>query len=126
MVLKIIYLVINRSIAKKSIERSQGERSMTKEKQEQRASYKPVRNRSRFWLHSEACYTEEELNQRAWILKARANSGLHADYLTNPSSWFADDSQALINVYEHSWFYSNAFRTRQVLTADDFHIKINC
>ncbi|KTD10669.1 hypothetical protein Lgra_1635 [Legionella gratiana] len=96
---------------------------MTKEKYPYHASYQPIPNQARFWLHSEACYTEEELNQRAWILKTRANSGIHTDYLANPSSWFSDDSQALINVYEHSWFYSNAYKTRHVLTRDDFHVQ---
>ncbi|PWY56455.1 hypothetical protein DGG96_02440 [Legionella qingyii] len=96
---------------------------MAKEKKEYYASYQPQPHHSRFWLHSESCYTEEELEQRAWILKARANSGIHPDYLANPSSWFADDSQALINVYEHSWFYSNAFKTRHALTRDDFHVQ---
>ncbi|KTC83089.1 hypothetical protein [Legionella cincinnatiensis] len=96
---------------------------MTKEKHQYQTSYLPLRNQARFWLHSEACYTEEELNQRAWILKTRANSGIYADYLANPSSWFADDSQALINVYEHSWFYSNAYKTRHVLSRDDFHVQ---
>lgn len=92
-------------------------------KKEQYVSYRPLHYRARFWLHSETCYTEEELNQRAWILKTRSNSGIHSDYLINPSSWFAEDSQALINVYEHSWFYSNAFKTRHVLTKDDFHVQ---
>ncbi|AUH72255.1 hypothetical protein [Legionella sainthelensi] len=96
---------------------------MTKEKHQHKASYLPLRNQARFWVHSEACYTEEELNQRRWILKTRSNSGIYADYLANPSSWFADDSQALINVYEHSWFYSNAYKTRHVLTRDDFHVQ---
>ncbi len=96
---------------------------MTKEKKEYYASYQPQHHHSRFWLHSESCYTEEELAQREWILKTRANSGIHPDYLTTPSSWFADDSQALINVYEHAWFYSNAFKTRHILTRDDFHVQ---
>ncbi|KTD03331.1 hypothetical protein [Fluoribacter gormanii] len=96
---------------------------MAKEKKEYYASYQPQPHHSRFWLHSESCYTEEELEQREWILKTRANSGIHPDYLANPSSWFADDSQALINVYERSWFYSNAFKTRHALTRDDFHVQ---
>ncbi|WP_392537512.1 hypothetical protein [Legionella sp. 227] len=96
---------------------------MTKEKKEQYTSYQPQHHRSRFWIHSESCYTEEELAQREWILKTRANSGIHSDYLSNPSSWFADDSQALINVYERSWFYSNAYKTRHALTRDDFHVQ---
>ncbi|QLZ68582.1 MULTISPECIES: hypothetical protein [Legionella] len=96
---------------------------MAKEKREYYTSYQSQQHQSRFWVHSESCYTEEELEQRTWILKTRSNSGIHPDYLSNPSSWFADDSQALINVYEHSWFYSNAFRTRHVLTRDDFHVQ---
>ncbi|WP_454783211.1 hypothetical protein [Legionella sp. WA2022007384] len=96
---------------------------MAKEKKEYYTSYQPQPHHSRFWVHSESCYTEEELAQREWILKARANSGIHPDYLANPSSWFADDSQALINVYERSWFYSNAFKTRHALTRDDFHVQ---
>ncbi|QMT59881.1 hypothetical protein [Legionella sp. PC997] len=96
---------------------------MAKEKKEYYTSYQPQPQHSRFWLHSESCYTEEELAQREWILKTRANSGIHPDYLANPSSWFADDSQALINVYERSWFYSNAFKTRHALTRDDFHVQ---
>ncbi len=102
---------------------SQGVRSMAKEKREYYTSYQPQQHQSRFWVHSESCYTEEELEQRTWILKVRSNSGIHPDYLSNPSSWFADDSQALINVYERSWFYSNAYKTRHVLNRDDFHVQ---
>jgi hypothetical protein len=94
---------------------------MTKKKNS--ASYEPIHQQSRFWIHSEACYTEQELNQRSGILKARAQSEIHPDYLTNPSTWFAEDSQALINAYENSWFFSNAFKTRHVLTQDDFHVQ---
>lgn len=96
---------------------------MTKDKKEHYTVYQPQHQRRRFWIHSESCYTEEELAQREWILKTRANSGIHSDYLVNPSSWFADDSQAFINVYEHSWFYSNAYKTRHSLTRDDFHVQ---
>lgn len=90
---------------------------------EKRELYKPLPNKARFWLYSENCYTEEELNLREWLLKTRAQSGIHKDYLNNPSSWFADNEQALINPYEHSWFYSNAFKTRHVLSRDDFHVQ---
>jgi hypothetical protein len=96
---------------------------MGKEKKEHLAAYRPIPNKARFWLHSEHCYTEEDLTFREWVLKIRANSGIHPDYLTNPSSWFADDNQALTNVYEHSWFYSDAFKVRHVLTRDDFHVQ---
>lgn len=98
---------------------------MTKAKKEYFTSYNPQPRSSRFAfysLYSESCYTEEELAQREWIIKTRANSGIHPDYLANPSSWFAEDSQALVNVYERSWFYSNAFKTRHVLTRDDFYV----
>lgn len=95
---------------------------MGKSKRELQASYRALPHTNRFWLYSESCYTEEELSLREWILKTRTNSGIDRDYLTNPSSWFGDDAQALINVYEHSWFYSNAYRTRQILTLDDFHV----
>ena len=96
---------------------------MGKENKEHLTSYRPMPQKSRFWLYSEHCYTEEDLTFRQWILKTRANSGIHADYLTNPSSWFADEEQALINVYEKAWFYSNAFKTRHVLNRDDFHVQ---
>lgn len=87
-------------------------------------SYQAMPPNSRFWVHSELCYTEAELNFRAWVLKARANSGIHQDYLTNPSSWFIDDDQqAFINVYQNSWFFSNAYKTRHVLTRDDFFVQ---
>lgn len=86
--------------------------------------YQSMPNMARFWLHSEACYTEAELELRTAVLQIRAHSGIHSDYLNNPSSWFSDDDQqALINVYEHSWFFSNAFKTRQVLTRDDFFVQ---
>lgn len=88
------------------------------------ASYQAMPPRSRFWVYSEACYTETELELREWVLKARANSGIHPDYLVNPGSWFSsDDQQAFINVYEHSWFFSKALKTRQTLTRDDFLVQ---
>ncbi|WP_304601807.1 hypothetical protein [Legionella bononiensis] len=96
---------------------------MGKEKKEHLASYRPTPNKSRFWLHSESCYTEQELNFREWVLTIRAKSGIHPDYLANPSSWFAEKDQALVNVYEHAWFYSDSFKTRHVLTRDDFHVQ---
>ncbi len=96
---------------------------MARKKREHQASYRPIPHKNRFWLYSENCYTEEDLALREWILKARANSGIDADYLTNPSSWFAEDQQALLNVYENAWFYSNAFKTRHVLSRDDFHVQ---
>ncbi|CAM2967506.1 Uncharacterised protein [Legionella steigerwaltii] len=95
---------------------------MTKEKKEY-TPYQPQQYHYRSWLHSASCYTEEELAKREWIIKTRANSGIHPDYLSSSSSWFAEDSQALINVYERSWFYSNAYKTRHVLTRDDFHVQ---
>ena len=97
--------------------------NMARKKREHQASYRPIPHKNRFWLYSENCYTEEDLALREWILKARANSGIDADYLTNPSSWFAEDQQALLNVYENAWFYSNAFKTRHVLSRDDFHVQ---
>ncbi|MCL9685779.1 hypothetical protein [Legionella maioricensis] len=96
---------------------------MAKNKRKQQASYRPIPRKNRFWIYSESCYTEEDLAFREWILKVRANSGIDADYLTNPSSWFAEDQQALINVYENAWFYSNAFKTRHLLSQDDFHVQ---
>ncbi|KTD63318.1 hypothetical protein [Legionella shakespearei] len=96
---------------------------MGKEKRDHLALYKPLPYKARFWLYSENCYTEEELNLREWLLKTRAQSGIHQDYLKNASPWFADNDQALINPYEHAWFYSDAFKTRHVLSRDDFHVQ---
>nr|WP_277619272.1 hypothetical protein [Legionella norrlandica] len=96
---------------------------MGKEKTDLEVSYKPVPYKGRFWIHSESCYTEEELSLREWILKARATSGIHPDYLSNPSSWFASDENALINPYEQAWFYSNAYKPRHILNRDDFHVQ---
>ncbi|MFJ1269061.1 hypothetical protein ACD661_10870 [Legionella lytica] len=90
----------------------------------QYTSYQAMPSSSRFWLYSEACYTDEELGLRTWVLNVRANSGIHADYLLNSGSWFSnDDDQALVNVYDHSWFFSRAYKTRQVLRMGDFLVK---
>lgn len=96
---------------------------MSKTKKEPQATYKPIPHRNRFWFNAENCYTEHELAFREWILKIRASSGIDADYLTNPSSWFSEDPQALININEHSWLFANAFKTRHVLSRDDFHVQ---
>jgi hypothetical protein len=96
---------------------------MGRSKEEQYAAYRPMPYNSRFWLYSESCYTEEDLALRDWVLRERTNSGIDREYLVNPSSWFADDSQALINSYENSWVYSTAYRTRQVLSQDDFYVQ---
>ena len=97
---------------------------MGKKKRERYASYRPMPNKSRFWLHAENCYTQEDLDFREWVIKTRSNSGIHPDYLGNPDSWFATDhQQALVNVYENSWFYSTAYRTRHILTRDNFHVQ---
>ena len=66
---------------------------------------------------------EDELAFREWILKIRANSVIEPDYLTNPSSWFAEDQQALININENSWIRANSYKTRHVLARDDFHVQ---
>lgn len=84
--------------------------------------YKPQTPESRFWIYSEQCYTESELQFRKNILAARSQSGLDPEYLSNPNTWFAEDEIALINVYENSWFFSNAYTPRQVLTSRDFYI----
>ena len=86
-------------------------------------SYQAMPHRGRFWIHSESCYTEAELDLRVWVLKVRANSGIHNDYLVNPVSWVASDEQALVNIYENSWFFSKAYRTRHLLTRNDFLVK---
>ncbi|CAM2784854.1 hypothetical protein [Legionella worsleiensis] len=96
---------------------------MGKEKKEHMTSYRPISDKSRFWFHSEYCYTEEELAFREWVITLRAKSGIHPDYLSNPGSWFADNEQALVNHYEHAWFYSDTYKPRQVLTRDDFHVQ---
>lgn len=96
---------------------------MLKTGKEYYTSYQPQHHRSRFWISAESCYTDNELEQRAWILNIRANSGIHTDYLMNPNSWFGDDSQALVNIYEHSWLLSHAFKTRHMLTRDDFYVR---
>ena len=96
---------------------------MAQSKKEHQASYRPMPDKNRFWLHAENCYTDDDLIFREWILKIRTNSGIDKEYLTNPSSWFAEDSQALINAYENSWIYSTAFKTRHILTRDDFHVQ---
>lgn len=102
---------------------SQGVSIMGREKK-QYTSYQAMPSSLRFWLYSEACYTDEELDLRAWVLDIRANSGIHADYLSNSGSWFSnDDEQALINVYDNSWFFSRAYKTRQVLKMGDFLVK---
>lgn len=96
---------------------------MRKGTREHHVPYKSIPYKGRFWVYSESCYTEEELILRQWILKVRAHSGIHPDYLNNPSSWFAQDNQALLNINEHSWFYSNAYTPQHVLTSDDFHVQ---
>lgn len=102
---------------------SQGVSIMGREKKYY-TSYQAMPSSARFWLYSEACYTDEELGLRAWVLNIRANSGIHSDYLLNSGSWFSnDDEQALINVYDNSWFYSRAYKTRQVLRMGDFLVK---
>lgn len=86
-------------------------------------SYRTMPNNYRFWLYTETAYTEKELAFREWILKTRATSGLHADCLLTPSSWFSDDHQALVNVHEGSWLYSTAYKPRHILSRDDFHVQ---
>lgn len=86
-------------------------------------NYQPMPKKTRFWFHAESCYTEAELELRTWIIKTRAHSGIHQDYLATPSSWFAEDEQALINHYEHSWFFSDAYRPRQQLAYEDFFVQ---
>ncbi|RUR08417.1 hypothetical protein [Legionella sp. km772] len=87
------------------------------------ASYRAMPQQSRFWVYSQSCYTPEDLEFREWVIKTRANSGIHTDYLNNPSSWFTEDSQALIDVYPNSWIFSSAYRPRQTLSREDFHVQ---
>lgn len=86
------------------------------------ASYRAMPRQARFWLHSESCYTQDELEFRQTLLKTRANSGIHPDYLMNPSAWFKADTEAFINLYDKSWIYSPAFKPQHILTQEDFHV----
>lgn len=96
---------------------------MGKTEQRTFASYRAMPQQSRFWIYSQSCYTTEDLEFREWVIKARTNSGIHSDYLNNPSSWFSEDSQALINIYQNSWVFSAAFKPRQVLSSEDFYVQ---
>ncbi len=79
---------------------------------------------NRFWgLHSEQCYTDNELNFREFVIKTRANSGIHPDFLNNPSTWFSENNIALLNPYEHSWFLSNAFKPRHMPSIEEFYVQ---
>lgn len=100
---------------------SQGVRRMGKEKN--RATYRPMPQKNRFWGHNEEGYTDKELAWRQWVLEIRAHAGIHSDYLNNPSSWFKDDSEALIYVYSGSWVFDNTLRTtRDRLSLEQFHV----
>jgi len=94
---------------------------MGKEKNEQYALYKSLPSKGRFWIYSEHCYTPEEIHLRELILKARSHSGIDQEYLISPFTWFRDDNDALINVYENAWFFSNAYKTRDIISRDEFH-----
>lgn len=92
-------------------------------KEKNRATYRPMPPKNRFWGHNEQGYTDEELAWRQWALELRAHSGIHSDYLNNPSSWFKDDSEALIYVYPGSWVFDNTLRTtRDRLSIEQFHV----
>jgi hypothetical protein len=87
-------------------------------------SYEAMPLRKRFWLHSESCYTEAELHLRQWILKIRANSGIHPDYLANSNSWFSQNEEdAFVDMYPNSWFYSSTLRPRHIIVQDDFLVQ---
>lgn len=96
---------------------------MGKAAQAHQAQYKPMPFVKRFWVYNEGCYSEEELVLREWIIKTRSNSGILPDLLANPSSWFNEDSLALIDVNEKAWFLSNSYKPRHSLSRDDFHVQ---
>ena len=96
---------------------------MGKEKKEHYALYKSLPSKGRFWIYSEHCYTPEEIHLRELILKARSHSAIDQEYLISPFTWFREDNDALINVYENAWFFSNAYKTRDIISRDEFHIQ---
>lgn len=96
---------------------------MGKSAQVHQAQYKPMPHNKRYWVYYENCYTEEELSLREWTLKIRQNSGIHPDLLNNPSSWFSEDSLALIDINEKAWILPNSYKTRHTLSRDDFHVQ---
>lgn len=92
-------------------------------KEKNRATYRPMPPKNRFWGHNEQGYTDEELAWRKWALELRAHSGIHSNYLNNPSSWFKDDGEALIYVYPSSWVFDNTLRTtRDRLSLEQFYV----
>jgi len=95
---------------------------MGKIRKENPPTYKSAPYTKRFWFHSENCYTSEELALREFILKTRSASRIHADYLVNPGTWFGENDNALVNLYDRAWLYSDAFKTRDTLNRDEFHV----
>ncbi|KTD18699.1 Uncharacterised protein [Legionella lansingensis] len=92
--------------------------------------YRPMPSQSRFGLvfgvlHNEACYTPEELEYRARVLRARASSGLDSDLLQTSNSWFSSNQDAaFVNINEQSWFFSAEYQPREGITTEAFHIPL--
>ena len=82
-------------------------------------TYRPMPDEARFYTFwQEACYTELELHFREFARRKRLEAHFHADLATN--SWFDDD--ALVNINADAWIQGPAFKPKQNIHPDDFHI----
>lgn len=86
-------------------------------------------DKSRFGLNSwfinqEECYTEEELQFRDRVLVLRKHSKIDKELLQTDSTWFMDKDQAMETINADSWVLQKAWRPKQRLSRDDFHIDL--
>lgn len=102
---------------------SQGVRSMRKESTEFVAQYRPMPYERRFWVGQEECYTQEELQFRGKILEFRKKSKLSDGLLSNPSSFFSEKENALVNVNDKAYFLPNAYKPEHSLSPEDFQVQ---
>lgn len=71
-------------------------------------------------LGGEDGYTSEEMQQRSTIRELRLASPLLEEVQDSRFEWFREDKQALINIYEDSWFFRACFKPRETLKSDSF------
>lgn len=91
---------------------------------EQRTRLIPMPYQRRFyfsWLFGgEECYTEDEMRLRQSVRELRLSAGLPEEIRDSTLGWFREDKQALVNIYEDSWFFAACYKPHEGLKSDNF------
>lgn len=84
----------------------------------------PMPHKRRFYfswlLGGEECYTSDEMQLRQTIRELRMAVALPEEIQDSAVGWFREDKQALLDIYEGSWFFSACYKPNENIKSDHF------